>query len=277
VTAVDHTLATRVVLRVLDGAGEPVGAGFLLGPDVVATCAHVVADATRTDPYSTTPPDGAVRVDFPLLSDGASRAARVVRWLPIAADGTGDIAVLQLDGAAPRGARMPPLRRIDALWDHPFRVLGFPEGLADGVWTTGRIRGEQGTRWFQLQAAVGDQPIVGGFSGSPVWDESTGAVVGMTVATDASGSTTTAYLIPIDQVLGVDPELLPCPYRGLEPFDEEHADWFFGRERDIAQVTATLARHPLVTVVGPSGAGKSSLVKAGVIPRLRAGAPWSPS
>ena len=220
-TAVDHTLATRVVVRVLDDAGEPVGAGFLLGPDVVATCAHVVADATRTDPYSAAPPEGAVRLDFPLLADGASRSARVARWLPIAADGTGDIAVLQLDAPAPLGARMPPLRRIEALWDHPFRVLGFPEGLADGVWTTGRIRGAQGTRWFQLQASVGDQPIVGGFSGSPVWDETTGAVVGMTVATDASGATTTAYLIPIDQVLGADPELLPCPYRGLE--DRPHS------------------------------------------------------
>src|SRR5690606_4281224 len=120
-TAVDHTLATRVVLRVLDDAGEPVGAGFLLGPDGVATWAHVVADANGADPYAAAPPDRAVRLDFPLLGDRAGRTARVVRWLPIADDGSGDIAVLQLDGSAPRGARMPPLRRVDALWDHPFR------------------------------------------------------------------------------------------------------------------------------------------------------------
>jgi hypothetical protein len=87
---------------------------------------------------------------------------------------------------------------------HRFRVLGFPDGQRDGVWSTGRIRGEQGTRWFQLQSDPGDQAIVPGFSGSPVWDEESGAVVGMTVAVDSSADTTTAYLIPIDQVLGLD-------------------------------------------------------------------------
>jgi hypothetical protein len=24
-----------------------------------------------------------------------------------------------------------------------------------------------------------------------------------------------------------------CPYQGLEVFDEEHAEFFFGRERDV--------------------------------------------
>ncbi len=267
-TIFDHTLATRVVVRVLDDAGEPVGAGMLLGPDLVATCAHVVADATRGDANGP-PPGRPVRVDVPMVAPGASIGARVVRWLPIAADGSGDIAVLQLDRPVPAGARMPPLRRIDQLWGHAFRVLGFPEGLADGVWATGTIRGRQATSWHQLQATLGEQPIVGGFSGSPVWDDASGAVVGMTVATDATGTTTTAYLIPIDQVLGIDPELLPCPYRGLEPFGEEHAAFFFGRDDDIAQVMAVLGRQPLVAVAGPSGAGKSSLVRAGLLPRAR--------
>jgi len=267
-TIFDHTLATRVVVRVLDDTGEPVGAGMLLGPDLVATCAHVVADAARGDANGP-PPARPVRVDVPMVAPGAWISARVARWQPIAADGSGDIAVLQLDRPVPAGARMPPLRRIDQLWGHEFRVLGFPEGLADGVWATGAIRGRQATGWHQLQATLGEQPIVGGFSGSPVWDDASGAVVGMTVATDATGTTTTAYLIPIDQVLGIDPELLPCPYRGLEPFGEEHAAFFFGRDDDIAQVMAVLGRQPLVAVAGPSGAGKSSLVRAGLLPRAR--------
>jgi len=267
----DQLVATHVVVRVLGVSGEPVGTGFLLGPDLVATCAHVVADAAGDDPYATSAPERPVRIDFPMVHSEAAPAveATVTRWVPIAADGSGDIAVLSLNGLAPAGARMPPLRRIDQLWDHPFRVLGFPDGLADGVWTTGRIRGQQATGWFQLQVAPGDQPIVAGFSGSPVWDDETGAVVGMTVATDATGETTTAYVIPIDQVFGADPELLPCPYRGLEPFDEEHAAFFFGRDDGIAQVEEVLASQALVAVAGPSGAGKSSLVRAGLLPRLR--------
>lgn len=165
---------------------------------------------------------------------------------------------------------MPPVRRVDGLWDHRFRVFGFPEGSWDGVWTTGRIRGRQATGWFQLQANPGDHPIVGGFSGSPVWDDETGAVVGMTVAADRDPDVTTAYLIPVEQVLGLDPELLPNPYRGLQPFDEEHAEYFFGRDEELARLAAAVDRCPLVVVAGPSGAGKSSLVHAGLVPRLRA-------
>ncbi|WP_345604834.1 serine protease [Pseudonocardia adelaidensis] len=271
----DQSLAARVVVRVLGRGGEPVGAGFLAGPDLVATCAHVVADAVGTDPYGPAPTT-AVRLDLPLfVTSDADRPpaldADVLRWQPIRDDGSGDIAILRVRGPLPAGARMPPVRRVDRLWGHGFRVLGFPEGLADGVWATGRIRGEQGTRWFQLQAAPGEEPVVEGFSGSPVWDDESGAVVGMTVAADASGRTTTAYLLPIDQVLGLDPELLPCPYRGLEPFAEEHAAFFFGREGEVDTLTAAVTQHPLVAVVGPSGAGKSSLVRAGLLPRLRTG------
>jgi WD40 repeat protein len=264
-----------VVARILGAGGEPVGAGFVIGPDLVATCAHVVATAVRGDPYDATPPPHRVELDLPLLDDPdrdepVRVTAEVARWIPIAPEGTGDIAVLRVRSPLPAGARMPPLRRVDQLWDHSFRVLGFPDGMADGVWATGRFRGRQGTRWFQMQAAAGEQPIVEGFSGSPVWDEESGAVVGMTVATDVSG-TTTAYLIPIDLVLGVDPELLPCPYRGLEPFGEEHASFFFGRDDDIDRLVDAVDRRPLVAVAGPSGAGKSSLVRAGLLPRLRAG------
>src|SRR5690606_15716285 len=66
------------------------------------------------------------------------------------------------------------------------------------------------------------------------------------------------------------PRLLPNPYRGLEPFDEQHADYLFGRDDEIARITAALQDRPLVAVVGRSGVGKSSIVRAGVVPRLRA-------
>jgi hypothetical protein len=263
-------LATTACVRVRDSAGEVVGSGFLVGPQLVATCAHVVADACGVDPYSETPPAAEVRIDFPMVVGGpAARSARVHRWVPIAEDGTGDVALLRLDGSAPPGSVMPPLRRVDRLWDHAFRVFGFPEGRSDGVWSTGRFRGGQGTGWFQLQCAPGDQPIEGGFSGAPVWEAETGAVVGMAVAADRDPTVTTGYLVPVEQVLGLDPELLPNPYRGLEPFEEEHAEYFFGRGPEVERLVAAVERSPLVAVAGPSGAGKSSLVKAGLLPRLR--------
>ena len=62
------------------------------------------------------------------------------------------------------------------------------------------------------------------------------------------------------------------PYRGLEPFDEAHKELFFGRQQVINELYTHLfkrEKQPLTVVLGASGTGKSSLVKAGLLPRLR--------
>jgi energy-coupling factor transporter ATP-binding protein EcfA2 len=60
-----------------------------------------------------------------------------------------------------------------------------------------------------------------------------------------------------------------CPYRGLLHFREEDAPFFFGREAAIGQLTNAVERQSFVAVVGASGSGKSSVVRAGLVPRLR--------
>jgi WD40 repeat protein/class 3 adenylate cyclase len=62
-----------------------------------------------------------------------------------------------------------------------------------------------------------------------------------------------------------------CPFRGLAPFDVGDADYFFGRERLVAEILARLAGTPLLGIVGPSGSGKSSVVRAGVLAALADG------
>jgi hypothetical protein len=62
-----------------------------------------------------------------------------------------------------------------------------------------------------------------------------------------------------------------CPYQGLEAFDEEHAEFFFGRERDVQRLLEKLKGTRFLAVLGASGSGKSSLVRAGLIPALKAG------
>jgi len=66
---------------------------------------------------------------------------------------------------------------------------------------------------------------------------------------------------------------IPCPYRGLEPFEARHANVYFGRDAMVERLVAQVGQVPLVAVVGPSGCGKSSLVRAGLVTALRDGAP----
>ncbi|MEO8594756.1 MAG: SIR2 family protein [Candidatus Solibacter sp.] len=63
--------------------------------------------------------------------------------------------------------------------------------------------------------------------------------------------------------------LPPSPYRGLEPFDENDAPFFFGRERETRLIAASLFASPLTLLYGASGVGKSSVLRAGVLPRMR--------
>ncbi|MGY1700690.1 nSTAND1 domain-containing NTPase [Geodermatophilus sp. SYSU D00766] len=87
-------------------------------------------------------------------------------------------------------------------------------------------------------------------------------------------------------VLAQDPDLDPvappprapaplsgaCPYMGLRAYRGEDAALFAGRDRLVATLVARLVDAPLLAVSGPSGAGKSSVVRAGLVPALAAGA-----
>ncbi|MEV7279786.1 trypsin-like peptidase domain-containing protein [Streptomyces sp. NPDC093111] len=261
----EQEILARSLVRVRTRSGQVVGAGFLVAADTVATCAHVVAEAAGEPGVPDTPPDGPVRLDFPLLSGREARAT-VLTWRAEA-----DVALLRLDAPVPGTRPVPPADGEGArLWQHPFRALGFPARSDGGVWATGTLRGTQGEGWVQMETDLPGQRIVPGFSGTPVWDAAQHGVVGMTVAADGAAGSTTAYLIPLGALL--DPAVLPprSPFRGLAPFTEADADVFHGREEETRHLLAAVARRPLTLVVGPSGSGKSSLVRAGLLPALRA-------
>lgn len=63
-----------------------------------------------------------------------------------------------------------------------------------------------------------------------------------------------------------------CPYKGLDVFEEEDADLFFGRERLVDDLVQRVKESRTLFITGPSGCGKSSLVRAGLIPALKQGA-----
>jgi WD40 repeat protein len=65
------------------------------------------------------------------------------------------------------------------------------------------------------------------------------------------------------------------PYPGLPAFEEEDAPIYFGRDDDIRHLIErlrarrTLGGARLLVLLGASGSGKSSLLRAGLLPRLR--------
>ncbi|MEV4218534.1 hypothetical protein [Nonomuraea sp. NPDC049725] len=60
-----------------------------------------------------------------------------------------------------------------------------------------------------------------------------------------------------------------APYLGLARFEEADHGRFFGRDATADRLAALVGAHRLVLLVGPSGSGKSSLLRAGLLPRLR--------
>ncbi len=78
--------------------------------------------------------------------------------------------------------------------------------------------------------------------------------------------------VPFGQQVPAEPNTDVCPYRGLQTFDEEHAEFFFGRDNDVQRLVEKLKGSHFLAVLGPSGSGKSSLVRAGLVPALRRGA-----
>ncbi|MGO1051930.1 nSTAND1 domain-containing NTPase [Crossiella sp. CA198] len=245
------------IVRILDATGAVTGTGFLVTSELALTCAHVLGE------------QDSITLDFPLLDGDSTVSARVV-----AAMAEADIAVLRLD-AAPPGAVPARLSREPVRWGAQVRVFGFPPELEHGVWVAAELRAATAAGWVQIESAPGRRRVGPGFSGSPVYSPAADGVVGMVVAAERGAGTTTAYVLPVTALLAADPGIAApdpaevCPYRGLEPFGEEHADGFRGRSELTGQVLDVVAAQPVVVVAGPSGSGKSSLVRAGVVPGVR--------
>jgi WD40 repeat protein len=82
-------------------------------------------------------------------------------------------------------------------------------------------------------------------------------------------------LAPMEHTLLLDEEAINNPYKGLAAFEEVDTANFFGRENLVDRLLTRLREarpgEHFLAVIGPSGSGKSSVVKAGIIPRMRHG------
>ena len=59
------------------------------------------------------------------------------------------------------------------------------------------------------------------------------------------------------------------PWLGLASFTEETRSFFFGREEEVAELARRVQRKLLTVLFGKSGLGKTSILRAGLVPRLR--------
>ncbi|TDC77960.1 trypsin-like peptidase domain-containing protein [Actinomadura sp. 7K507] len=152
-------------------AGGKVGAAFLVTETRLLTCAHTVHGLDEA------------RVGFPgLLEDLPATVVARGDWRR--AGDTGDVAVLELHAPVPyEAARLadPEGLRERALGGRTFSVCGFPrrpdQNERHATVTTSPHRGMR-REWWELKTAPGEW-LEEGYSGSAVYDATTGEVIGM--------------------------------------------------------------------------------------------------
>ncbi|GHF70361.1 VMAP-C domain-containing protein [Streptomyces griseosporeus] len=165
----------------IECGGRIAGAGFLVTPDTVLTCAHV---ALGRDAPTVTFTEG---VGCPTVP------ARVVAhggWAGGATD-LGDLAVLRLAEPVPLApAALAPAAAAYGTPPRKLVVYGYPDGYDEGTLAEYRITAPQLIKreWLQLEAwQLDGQPLAPGFSGAAVTLADTGEVVGMVTASGTRG------------------------------------------------------------------------------------------
>ncbi len=72
--------------------------------------------------------------------------------------------------------------------------------------------------------------------------------------------------IPASAAPAIDPQ---NPWLGLASFTEETRAFFHGRDEEVAELGRRVQRKLLTILFGQSGLGKTSILRAGIVPRLR--------
>lgn len=212
-----------IVALISETDSRPVGVGFIIARNQVLTCAHVVNAALGRPLEEQAAPAAARRptIILPLQDDGAGSAgsriakvpAEVLHWVPPSSESFagGDIAYLKTPaGALP--AALTPVTLADPSGSQGMSLdlFGYPTTPPRpmGAWTRCRLVNKVAGGIWQLdqdpEAALRVQP---GYSGSPLWDSSRCAVVGMLVIAAVAGSSAlNAYAIPASRLLAEWPD-----------------------------------------------------------------------
>ncbi|GAB3005477.1 hypothetical protein GCM10023080_083890 [Streptomyces pseudoechinosporeus] len=224
------------VAAIKDLGGHTRGAGVLVAPNHILTCAHVVAAALGA-PASGDRPRGQVLVQLPALP--SDRRAEVVPsgWMPLREDGHGNLALLHLVEAAEDAPRTLPWERPDT--GARVHVRLSPESPAQRWTGVVRHSPEPGSaEWARLEF-TGTAPGPGG-SGAPVWDSESGRVVGILVGSAAhGGDPAVGWMVSVAEAMNL------MPVTGVQLFGRPEPRANRLTVRELGELVEALLAMPL--------------------------------
>ncbi len=198
-------------LRIRSPEGMTAGAGVLVSPRHVLTCAHVVCDALEIpwEEEATPCPSGPVLVDAPRGGDSWRATATVLDDGWFTSRSPWDIAVLFLDRGAPaRPARLRHCGEVDRSV-RPVSMVGFShDGIPTGIWAYGRLGGRGGRHYEHVQIDIRYSTgvrVASGFSGSGVRENRSGELIGVVcyAHSDERGFGVSSWMIPVEEIPNV--------------------------------------------------------------------------
>ncbi|MGC9441252.1 trypsin-like serine peptidase [Streptomyces sp. WG5] len=243
-------------VRIRGADGEIAGAGILLSPDQVLTCAHVVdrAAARITAEFV-----GAPGHSVPAVPARVDGDAYVPETRDADGDPSGDVALLRLERPRPVEETVR-LHRLSAA-HREVRMYGFPYDHNGGIWFRADVVGGCGRDGqLQLSPAAPGELATPGCSGAGVADSLTGEVIGMVLSgqRDQHGNRF-SFISPAETIArhlprlkpyivgptAVDERLLPSDDAASEalldePFAQRLAAWL---RDDGSQVKISVVRH----------------------------------
>ncbi len=198
------------LLCITDENRNIVGTGFLVSKTHILTCAHVVCVALGIDAITQDHPSKAIQLNFPFFPGNPKHRAKVEAWYPakkqMIFDELEDIALLRLEsdpdqeGFFPRNARPLELASSKNNATSGLKVCGFSKGFDYGDTIEVRLLESNSELLVPIEFTSLNKFISSGFSGAPVWSESSHEVLGM-VASKKIG---------LDRVKELNPYMIPA-------------------------------------------------------------------
>ncbi|TVQ19983.1 MAG: serine protease [Leptolyngbya sp. DLM2.Bin15] len=207
-SVIPHIPGKTAIARIYRGDAV-VGAGFWVEGGYLLTCAHVIRDALALKPEEN-PLGRTVQINFPYASLSQKLTAEVLLYRYDKGEDTPDEDIAGLRVLEPLPAVVCPAQIVVShQFRNPYQVLGFPKGHAKGISSYGQLLEKLPNGLVQMEDIKAEGiAILPGFSGTPVWDETAGAVVGMVVAREKDQpAAKIGFMVPGRRLLAVRREL----------------------------------------------------------------------